>query len=87
MLYLKERGMESLDLGGYALNTTDEHMQHINEFKDGFNGELVEMSNYISHSLYCYRKLSHCLNPHAQVEEENPQPDHRAHGRFIETIA
>ena len=51
-----------LDLGGYAKDTEDEHLQHVNEFKDGFGGELVEMSNYISHPLVCYRKLSQCLN-------------------------
>ena len=61
MMYLKERGIESLDLGGYAKDTEDEHLQHINEFKDGFGGELVEMSNYTSHPLLCYRKLSRCL--------------------------
>ncbi|MBI3874889.1 MAG: hypothetical protein HY300_02775, partial [Verrucomicrobia bacterium] len=42
MLYLKERGVEAYDLGGYALNTTDPDLMEINEFKDGFGGQLVE---------------------------------------------
>ena len=76
MLYLKDLGIESLDLGGYALNTTDEHLRHINEFKDGFGGELVEMSNYVSHPLYCYRKFSNCLHRHnTNNTPSKPKPD------------
>jgi hypothetical protein len=67
MMYLKDRGIESLDLGGYAKDTEDEHLRHINEFKDGFGGELVEMSNYVSHPLSCYRKLSSCLRGQGEL--------------------
>jgi len=62
MMYLKERGITSLDLGGYALNTQDDHLKNINEFKDGFGGELVEMSNYVSLPLHCYRMMSRRLH-------------------------
>ncbi len=79
MMYLKDMGIESFDLGGYAKDTEDEHLRHINEFKDGFGGELVEMSNYISHPLYCFRKLSSCL--HALDGDEPagaPEPEESA---------
>lgn len=76
MMYLKERGIGSLDLGGYAKDTTDEHLRHINEFKDGFGGELVEMSNYTSHPLVCYRKLSQRLRGEGRKETATPEPDH-----------
>ena len=78
MMYLKERGITSLDLGGYALNTQDEHLQNINEFKDGFGGELVEMSNYVSLPLHCYRMLSrHLHRPDLGDTTETPTILHR----------
>jgi hypothetical protein len=58
MMHLKDMGITSLDLGGYARDTKDPHLQNINEFKDGFGGELVEMSNYVSYPLHLYRLLS-----------------------------
>jgi hypothetical protein len=74
MMFLKEQGIESLDLGGYAKDTTDEQLQHINEFKDGFGGKLVEMSNYISNPLYCYRKISSCLPQRGRTEASADTP-------------
>lgn len=72
MMYVKELGIESMDLGGYALGTRNEHLLHINEFKDGFGGALVEMSNYVSHPLYCYRRLSARLRRKPE-ERTSPQ--------------
>ncbi len=74
MLYLKDLGVQWLDLGGYARDTTDEHLQRVNEFKDGFGGELVEMSNYVSLPLFCYRKLSHHLHRGNSLEGRNLPP-------------
>ena len=56
MLWFKERGADILDLGGYALNTTDPELIEVNEFKDGFGGRLVEESNYYSFPLFLLRK-------------------------------
>lgn len=55
MIYFKNEGFESYDLGGYAFNTQDVELTKINEFKDSFGGKLVEESNYISLPLYIYR--------------------------------
>lgn len=55
MLYLKERGVEIYDLGGYALNTTCPELAEVNEFKDGFGGRLIEESTYYSLPLVLLR--------------------------------
>src|SRR5262249_2119895 len=40
MLHFKRSGLRLYDLGGYALDTSDPKRLAINEFKDGFGGEL-----------------------------------------------
>ena len=56
MLWLKEKGAHVFDLGGYALHTTDPELIEVNDFKDGFGGQLVEESNYYSLPLYWLRR-------------------------------
>lgn len=47
MVFLKEKGFVTYDLGGYAIDVTDQELVRINQFKDGFGGKLVEESDYI----------------------------------------
>lgn len=61
MLWLKEREMETFDLGGYAKDTLDPELVEVNEFKDGFGGQLVEESNYYSLPLVWMRRLGTLL--------------------------
>lgn len=56
MIYFKEHGVKTYDMGGYAHNTDDPELRSINDFKDSFGGELVEESIYISFPLYLLRK-------------------------------
>jgi len=57
MLYFKSQDIEIYDMGGYAPNTDDADLKKLNEFKDGFGGELIEESSYISLPLYIYQRL------------------------------
>jgi lipid II:glycine glycyltransferase (peptidoglycan interpeptide bridge formation enzyme) len=41
MLQARSDGLRWFDLGGYAVDTTDEQLININKFKDGFKGVLV----------------------------------------------
>jgi len=56
MLYMRERGIEVFDLGGYALNTTNPELIQVNEFKAGFGGQIVEESTYSSLPLMLLRR-------------------------------
>ncbi len=49
MLYLKEKGFTSYDLGGYGVNTDDPAILAINYFKDGFKGTLVQENHFESY--------------------------------------
>ncbi|NDF01518.1 MAG: hypothetical protein EB034_25115, partial [Verrucomicrobia bacterium] len=57
MTWLREQGFKTYDFGGYAANTADPALQHINEFKDSFGGELVEESNYASAAISLLRRV------------------------------
>ena len=57
IIYFKENKFEVYDLGGYTMNTNDEQLLRINQFKDGFGGKLIVESNYLSFLLYLYRLL------------------------------
>ncbi len=46
MVYFKSNGFICYDMGGYAYNSSDRQLIGINNFKDSFGGELIEMSNY-----------------------------------------
>lgn len=61
MLNFKDRGLAIYDLGGYAFGTQDPELQEVNEFKDGFGGQLIEESNYISLPLHWARKINRLL--------------------------
>lgn len=61
MTWLREQGIKTYDFGGYAANTTDPALQHINEFKDSFGGELVEESNYASAAIRLLRGVKSAL--------------------------
>jgi lipid II:glycine glycyltransferase (peptidoglycan interpeptide bridge formation enzyme) len=54
MLYFKSLGAKKYDLGGYAVDDSNEERQQINEFKKGFGGEIVKEPNYMSYPLYLY---------------------------------
>ncbi len=56
--YFKERGFKVFDFGGYALNTKDESMKGINNFKLSFGGKVVPCINYYSYSYWILRKLA-----------------------------
>lgn len=56
MLLFKEMQYKTYDFGGYAYNTTDKSLMGINEFKDGFGGQLIEESNYESIISYLFIK-------------------------------
>jgi hypothetical protein len=47
MCHFKEIGYQTYDLGGYALDTTDEALLKINQFKDSFGGTLVQESDFL----------------------------------------
>jgi len=47
----KEMGIEEYDLGGYALGTDDQDLMRINQFKDGFGGNLIQEYDYMPVSL------------------------------------
>lgn len=48
MRHFKRTGFRCYDFGGYAKGTTDKSLRAVNEFKDGFGGEVVEESNHAS---------------------------------------
>jgi len=57
----KERGFKVFDFGGYALNTKDESMKSINNFKLSFGGKVVPCINYYSYSYWILRKAASML--------------------------
>jgi lipid II:glycine glycyltransferase (peptidoglycan interpeptide bridge formation enzyme) len=61
MLYFKERGFTTYDLGGYGVDTQNYAILAINEFKDGFRGELIQENHYESYPFVflkiCYRAI------------------------------
>lgn len=57
MKFFYSKGFLIYDMGGYAFNTENKHLENINKFKDSFGGELVETSNYIPYPLYLAGKL------------------------------
>lgn len=59
MLYFKGNGFRVYDLGGYAHRTDDPVLRRINDFKDGFGGELVEESHFISLPLLAGIRVAH----------------------------
>ena len=59
--YFKERGFKIFDFGGYALNTKDESLQGINNFKLSFGGKVVPCINYYSYSYWLLKKASRLL--------------------------
>jgi hypothetical protein len=67
MTWLRDQGFKNYDFGGYAANTTDPALQHINEFKDSFGGELVEESNYASAAITLLRRVKSALKRKPKV--------------------
>jgi hypothetical protein len=57
MLKFKDMGASVYDFGGYAKGATHPELIGINEFKDGFGGSLVELSNYVSHVALLWNRL------------------------------
>ena len=57
MMY-NEQGYKIFDMGGYAMNTTDEGLQGINTFKSKFGGQIVECVDYYSYPYCLLKKLS-----------------------------
>ncbi len=57
MCLFKQKGYQTYDLGGYAVDTTDDALLKINQFKDSFGGQLVQETDYLPvtarvHSLF-----------------------------------
>lgn len=52
MLHFKRQGYRTYDFGGYASANSDSKKQNINNFKDGFCGDIITESNYYSYALY-----------------------------------
>ena len=48
MLYFRERGIRTYDLGGIAMNVHDRVLEGINEFKLGFGGKIVQEDHWLS---------------------------------------
>ncbi|HYK77840.1 MAG TPA: hypothetical protein VEV16_12755 [Daejeonella sp.] len=57
ILYFKEKGYHFYDLGGYAYQTQNQELEHINRFKDGFGGELKEESEYMPFLMVLFLKF------------------------------
>ena len=57
MLYFKSQGALIYDFGGIAKGSENQKMQHINEFKQGFGGDLVEESNYVSYPIIWWNRI------------------------------
>lgn len=60
----KDKNMQWFDFGGYASNTSDEQLQNINRFKDGFKGALIDFPktqmiglNYLSRLVHSFLSL------------------------------
>jgi hypothetical protein len=90
MTWLRDQGFKTYDFGGYAANTTDPALQHINEFKDSFGGELVEESNYASAASTLLRALKSPSSGPVESPKSAPwsQPARlrgRAHRRISRT--
>jgi len=62
VVYFKEQGYKIYDFGGYANNTTDKHLQNINDFKAAFGGNTINQSHYYSILLYIALKLKNMLS-------------------------
>jgi len=58
----KDLGIEEYDLGGYALGTEDQSLIRINQFKDGFGGQLVQEYDYSPVSLQLLSLFSKRFN-------------------------
>jgi hypothetical protein len=61
MVHFQSQGAELYDFGGYAKDTTDPELEHINQFKSGFGGTLIEESTCTSLPLWFGRKLTERL--------------------------
>ena len=56
MCHFKKIGYKIYDLGGYAYQTSNQELVKINEFKDGFHGNLVKEGDYTSIPLFLILK-------------------------------
>ena len=65
MLYFKSLGIKTYDLGGYGIDTDDKAILAINQFKDGFRGELIQQNHYASYPFLfvsaCYQLIKPCV--------------------------
>ena len=65
MLYFKSLGIKTYDLGGYGVDTEDKSILAINQFKDGFRGELIQQNHYASYPFLfvsaCYQMIKPCV--------------------------
>lgn len=68
MTWLRDQGFKTYDFGGYAAGTTDPALQHINDFKDSFGGELVEESNYASAAITLLRRVKSAFKGKAKAD-------------------
>lgn len=57
MVYFRDHGYATYDLGGYAVDTQDHALGGVNKFKDNFGGTLVEESNYVPYWIYFSREI------------------------------
>ncbi len=61
MKYFKASGILYYDQGGYAVGSEDPELQHINQFKDSFGGNLVAEAVYLSWPLAAASWVRHLL--------------------------
>lgn len=59
MLYFRDRGVATYDLGGMANVRRGSKLGNIDGFKRGFSAQLVEESIYVSLSLVLYNRVVH----------------------------
>ncbi len=67
MLYFKAENFDVYDFGGYAKDTTDQALQGINRFKDGFGGVLIEEFDYTPLWIASLRKVKEMLRKKIRV--------------------
>jgi len=63
MVHFHRLGFPVFDMGGYALNTTDEALSHINRFKSGFGGTVCPEATYRSYPVAAIQWLRRASRP------------------------
>ena len=74
MIFFKEQGIKIYDFGGYAMNTQNEQLKGINNFKLKFGGDIVVCKNYYSIPYMILRCIGRKLGILGEIASENFSP-------------